>query len=245
LVNWIEAERTWYNFERAIQGGFRACPDNFFARKVLGLQGKGNLFFQSLENLSLSAVSCTSVGSEMIQVFNFGNLRTLKLWNCFSSLTLLEEFVEIAQAPRLRSFELVTGVVYRASELERTGEQHHVIARFLNSFHGLEDLSLILTDFVPQIPEDRDAVLFNGILNHSPTLRRLAVHTRLLDIDYYSAQSGNTPWCEQRDLLYKSTNLSYIGIGGLPSQLVNSFLFPFYSIKHTRHGIILTFILIP
>ena len=102
LVNWIEAERTWYNFERALHGGFRPCPDNSFATKVLGIQGKGNVFFQSLESLSLSAVSCTSVGSKMIQVFNFSNLRTLKLRNCSSSLTLLEEFVKMAQAPRLR-----------------------------------------------------------------------------------------------------------------------------------------------
>ena len=235
LVNWAEAERTWYNFERAIHGGFRPCPDNFFARKILGIQGAGNVFFQCLENLSLSAMSCRSVGSEMMQVFNFSNLRTLKLWNCCSSLTLLEEFVKTTQAPRLRSFELVAGVLYRASELERAGKEHHVIARFLSSFHGLEDLSLVLTDFEPQIPEDRDAILFNGILNHSPTLRRLTVHTRLLDIDYYSIESGDTPWCEQRDLLYRGTNLSYIGTGGSPSQLVNSFFtFPFRGIKHNR-----------
>ena len=59
------------------------------------------------------------------------------------------------------------------------------MARFLGAFHGLEDVSLMLTQ-----PVNWD-VIIKGILNHESTLRRLTIHDRDIDYNTDSGEDGN------------------------------------------------------
>lgn len=49
------------------------------------------IIFSSLNTLELSAVSFASVEQEMMLAFNICNLSRFKLWNCPSSLALLNK----------------------------------------------------------------------------------------------------------------------------------------------------------
>jgi hypothetical protein len=222
LVDWEKAENTWYDFQRAMLGGFPDHPDNFFARKVLEVQrGEENILFQSLNSLLLSAVSFELAEPEMMYAFNMCNLSTLRLWNCPSCLILLEDLIGMAKNIRLKSFELVIDPTCLASHTELgEREEGDIVARFLNAFHGLEDLSLMLT-----LPVNWD-VIFKGILNHVSTLRRLTIHNRDFHLEDFSCKDGSIPWSDQKGILFKDPRLSYIGTSGSPSQLVGLFHFP-------------------
>lgn len=219
FINWVRVEKTWNDYQRAIFNRSILGSDNFFARDVLHIHGgNGKVIFPSLITLELSAVSFASAEPEMMYAFNICNLRRLKLWNCPSSLVLLDKIVDRAQIPRLKSFELVLDLDCVHSHLGLEGEIELSVARFLHAFQGLEDLSIML----PR-PVAWDIVI-KAIWHHRLTLRRLTLHYRDIDSDEDSDVDGDIPWNDQRLILYKDTGLSYIGTSGSLPQLVKRFL---------------------
>jgi hypothetical protein len=219
FVDWIRVEAAWNDHQRVTRKGSPPGPENFFARDVLHVHGgHEKTMFPSLTTLELSAVSFASAEPEMMHAFNIRNLRRLKLWNCPSSLVLLNKIVDRAQTPRLRSFELVLDLDCVRSHLELEGEMELPVARFLHAFHGLEDLSIML----PQ-PIAWD-IIIRGIWHHRLTLRRLTLHDRDIDSDEDSVVDGDIPWNDERHILYRDTRLNYIGTSGSLPHLVRHFL---------------------
>jgi hypothetical protein len=228
FVSWNKVEKTWRSYELRMGGNVPQFSDNFFARKVLGIQPGGERgLFRSLKNLFLSSVSFGAAVPEMIYAFNLSNLKTLTLRNCPYSLELLKGIVKNAHSLRLKSFELVIGLECRCFELE-VAQQYDIVARVLKSFSGLEDLSLMLEDLHYRLtpPRDWDATLVEGVLNHYSTLKRLVIHTgpSYLGLGGYIEEGDDDiPWSEQRDDLYRSGTLNCIGTTGLPSKLVSPY----------------------
>jgi hypothetical protein len=219
FVDWDRVERAWNHHQWTTRMDSPLRVDNFFARDVLQLyNGDERVIFPSLTGLDVSAVLFAGAELEMAHAFHMRNLSRLKLWNCPSSLILLNKIVDRAQTPRLISFELTLGLEAFQSHLEVKGEVELHIARFLRSFHGLEDLSIMLLQ-----PIAWDIVL-RAIWHHRITLRRLTIHDRDIDSDEDSIVDGDVPWNDQRLVLYRDTRLSYIGTSGSPPQLVSPLL---------------------
>jgi hypothetical protein len=217
FVDWIRVEKAWNYHQRATRRRSPPGPDNIFARDILHIHGgHDKTFFPSLTTLELFAVSFASAGLEMMH--NMRNLRRLKLWNCPSSLILLNKNVDRAQTPRLKSFELALDIDCVHSHLGLEREVELPVARFLHAFDGLEDLSIML----PQ-PTTWDIVI-RGVWRHRLTLTRLTLHDRDIDSDEDSVVDGDIPWNEQRHILHRDTRLSYIGTSGSLPQLVRPFL---------------------
>ena len=109
-------------------------PENWFARDLKLKPGEHSVLFLSLRKLSLSGITFTHGIEEIVSAFNFFNLRSLKLRDCLGTNPLLELLASPSQPMRLTSFELnFTGHWIEQYELMP-------LARFLQSFAGLEDL---------------------------------------------------------------------------------------------------------
>ncbi|KAF2174668.1 hypothetical protein K469DRAFT_756655 [Zopfia rhizophila CBS 207.26] len=198
LLDWEKAESIWFDdYKRRVRA---PIPDNFFAKKVLGVtSGEKKTLLQSLEDLSLLALSFESAIPEMACSFNMRNLHTLKLWNCPGSLDLLLALVaDGTDTIQYKSFELVL-------DLHTFWSQgNHVdaavpVATFLSGFCGLEDLYLMLP------PSLGWNIITQSILCHKSTLRRLA-------IDDQNADEGALAGQIKFSQLFEDTNLRCIGI---------------------------------
>lgn len=175
LIDWETAEYHWSDVYRVIVGEDTAFPDNFFAKFVLGTKpGEQKCQLTSLEYLSLHSVSCQFAAPEMAYALNMSKLHTLKLWNCPYSLDMLLEVISTAQTLKYKSLELVVEPRFVNADEESTHPGRHdaTVAAFLKVIEGLEDLYLLLPDWMDW------NVVAQGLLQHVSTLRRLVVHAR-------------------------------------------------------------------
>lgn len=221
LVDWWKAERSWHDHQSAILGGYPPGRENFFARRVLGVHPEEEtVLFKSLESLSLFAVSFGFAESGFIQAFNMNNLRSLKLWNCPSSLTMLDGHFGENGNLNLTSFELVMDTTCLGSYMgvSEEDEEGGKTVNFINGFCGLKDLFLML-------PPPTDWKLVGGaILNHRLTLERLVLHDRGMDPDANEVADGEISWRNVRDILCRSKRLSCLGTNIPISQLVRPYI---------------------
>lgn len=106
----------------------------------------------------------------------FCSLQSLTLRNCPNQLRLLHSLSTSHHPPQLKRFEACFDFL-----LYEPGEQQYssVVARFLCSFRGLQDLYLRLSNF----PESEFCIQ-DGIRHHQSTLKTLIYHERkLIPID--------------------------------------------------------------
>jgi hypothetical protein len=212
LVEWTAAELGWYAHQIETLGGSPPRPVNFFATTILGIQpNQENVLFQSLETLLFSGVAFSPFENELSHSFNMMNLSTLQLRNCPGSLELLGALLEQGVTLKLKSFELAIDLLHSYQYSAKM--QAEVIRRFLNSFQGLEDLFLLLT----QPP--KWYLIVDSIMNHQSTLKRLVVHERKtlrrLAVD------GGVPWHNSGELLFHESKLSCFGTSGPISAMVS------------------------
>ena len=218
LISWERAARTWRK-TLAWQSPMPTTTQNFFASNVLGVQpGQAIERLPSLERLSLAAVSFRSVPMEMACAFNFAGLRELELWHCPYSLRLLGALVEFVSMT-LKSFKFTID----SDPGSQPGSCDAIVARFLKSFQGLEQLHLML-------PTPIDwGVLCSGVTKHSSTLRHVVAHTRTeayLNIRNEDPSRDddfdrNIAWSDDIARLLRGVNLVGIGLSIQPSVLVS------------------------
>jgi hypothetical protein len=177
LIDWTSAEHIWFRSYRWDRDNktFRSMPDNFFARKVLGIfEDKTPILLESLQSLTLSALSFSVSPTEMAHAFNMSNLHTLKLFNCPYSLDLLLKLAnQTNDLIKCKSFELV---LTTAGSLDWDETTENAVSAFLQAFHGLEDLYLMLPETT------KWKIILESILYHEDTLQRLVLHN---DGTYY------------------------------------------------------------
>lgn len=174
LVDWIEADDSWFT-DRAVWTGPRSL--NFFAQDILELSSRDEekkVLLPSLRDLTLSAVSFRSVPKKLACAFNFSGLRSLKLRNCPCTRSLLEVLINPNQVIKLTSLELLLG----EDEWDDPHAEMDPVKPFLESFEGLEELSLLIAD--PMGVEDD---YWSPIFHHQRTLKKLVYHERAIDID--------------------------------------------------------------
>jgi hypothetical protein len=211
--------RIKYPFDKRLSNRcpHRDHPSLIFAKMVLQIgPGEEKLLFPSLDTLdtlSLSAVSFQFAAREMACALNVIELNSLKLWNCSQSLGFLDTIVSEGRTPRLRSFELVIDLDHDEAEIHAdptTG--------FLKAFKELKDLFLMFTE-----PTNWNSVV-PGILAHKSTLKRLMVHGRSPDhLGRPDDEEIPTSTIEQ---LFGEIRLSCFGICVGALRLVRSLLFP-------------------
>lgn len=145
-------------------------------RLELGFGGRGaefeliwtqnGLVFPSLQILSLSHVYFTAIAPEITSALNISGLRSVSLNHCPAIQELLRAIIRSGQQVRFTSLELAIRCK-GAEDLETVD----LLATFLQSFGGLVDLYLLLSNG-PQI----DSGFWRSVLHHRHTLRRLAYH---------------------------------------------------------------------
>lgn len=205
LIDWATAEDIWALGMSHSTLHPTMVPENFFASNLLRIErGENQEMLPSLEYLSLSAVSFLLFEVELSHALNMNKLRTLKLHNCAYSLGLLEVLSGSGRSTQLRSFELLVDPFCRRKQGRHMDTCDQVVARFLKSFQGLEDIYLSL----PNSPDW--GVIADGILNHQSTLRRLVTSERILNDDG-DAVDGNGPLDEKYNRLYSSSTLAAVG----------------------------------
>ena len=153
------------------------CPArDFFASYVLGIcEGSEPVVFSALRSLCLSSLSFKGAFNKWSSALKVENLRELKLWDCRGTLHLLNRLVDTKQAINLISLEIV---VLGFSQNTNSPSLHN----FLQTFTGLEALYLIL-------PFSDWDLTIKGVMRHRETLRRLVLHSRILD-HYGMARDG-------------------------------------------------------
>ncbi|KAN0095953.1 hypothetical protein V8E51_014758 [Hyaloscypha variabilis] len=151
------------------------------------------VLFKSLNVLSLSAISFEGEEIRMAHAFNILKLTTLKLVNCHFCLPMLENLVEMDQI----------GWVWK--------DDGKSISSFLNSFSGLEDIFLMLTD------EGWD-LIFLTISNHAMTLERLVIHERTSN-QYGGDLDSQVDLSSELENLLSKTSLICLGANISPWEL--------------------------
>ncbi len=164
----------WVGATEGLRAGRLNGSRNLFARDVLRLEaGKRRVLFPCLHSLSLSAVSFRQSIEDMASAFNFERLQTLKLRNCPGTNTLLEMPVDSNQTIRLTSLELIVRSLYPESS-----KSTPAACRFLQMFHGLKDLFMLI-----HAPERVTGTYWAAVLHHKSTLKRLVYHERSVDLN--------------------------------------------------------------
>jgi hypothetical protein len=175
LSDWRETKLGWHDTLKWESPGAGPPPQNFLADKVLFVwPGRPKAVLPTLRDLSLSAVSFETVTVEYIQSLNVAELRSLKLWNCPGSIDFLEAINEAGVALKLESFEFVLNLSDEEVVMRPYYRATTVLATFLESFSGLKDLYLMLTD-----PVEWETIV-EAISHHVLTLRRLVTHQLVL-----------------------------------------------------------------
>ena len=217
LLEWARAEDAYYDgLKRRGQTDFDFTV-NFFARNVLSaFPGEARVILPRLSYLSLSDVSFQAATEEMQYALNITRLTTLKLRNCPYSLALLDTIVHGAQTIRLRSFELVIDMLVDLQGA-REDKRDVSISKFLDSFQGLEDVYLMITN-----PIDWGLVS-QSISRHVSTLDRLVTHGRHINHAHDKLDSP-IPWCNDLKNLYHDAKLTCIGTCSMSSDLVRAII---------------------
>ncbi|KAI9784369.1 MAG: hypothetical protein M1816_000893 [Peltula sp. TS41687] len=181
LVDWVEADDSWFN-----DRGLWTVPrsPNFFAQEILGLSSrdeekKGKVMLPALRDLTLSALSFQSVPKKLACFFNFSALHSLKLRYCPCTRALLEVLTGAKEGIKLTSLELI---LFEDEWDDLEDVAMDPVKPFLESFEGLEDLSLVIVD--PMGVEDD---YWSPIFHHQRTLKRFVYHERAIDIEEDSA----------------------------------------------------------
>ena len=191
-------------------------PVNFFATDVLRVfPGEKRVVLPHLSVLSLSKVSFQAAAKEMQHALNITHLSSLKLQNCGYSLALLDTIVGGNHKMRLRSFELV--IDKKANTFQGARKKRHdvSISAFLDSFRGLEDLYLMITD-----PIDW-GLISKSISNHTSTLDRLITHGSQHGV-FLAAHDPAILSCNELNDLYQGTNLTCIGTSSISPESVSA-----------------------
>lgn len=165
--------------------------DALFANHILGLPGREIRKFVALKALSLSrvtliekevsGVAASSHGynlrhatrihaaEQISNMFDFSVLRSSKLRLCHGWEELLEVLMNYSRPIKLVSLEI-------QSAISDEPEKSEIIAPFLESFEGLEDLFLQLQ--IPTASTRWD--IWRSALHHKKTLRRFVYQCRTI-----------------------------------------------------------------
>ncbi|KAI5455678.1 hypothetical protein BGZ63DRAFT_135900 [Mariannaea sp. PMI_226] len=139
-----------------------------FSSKILRLYSAPSApWFDQLQVLSLSGIP---VGADLAAAIDFRKMRSLTLRKCFGWHLLLEGIVQRKATTSLKTLE-VQDRPHESSVLTR----QQVLARFLDSFRGLERLFLSLVG----PPRSREMDLWAHVVGHRKTLRRYVHHERI------------------------------------------------------------------
>lgn len=154
-------------------------PKNFFAIDVLGLvKGDHSVVLRSLERLTLLGAMFDGFEDEIIHALNVGNLKSLQLRECNSTLSLLSKIVTSGLPISWKQFELrLDRSVWLTLSPSQQQGQSLIISQLLTHAEGLESLALTLI-----LSEGTGFLDWNmigrAIFSHLPTLRRLVLNGR-------------------------------------------------------------------
>lgn len=167
--------------------------ENQFVHGILRVPRKArSLLFQSLRKLTLSHITFQNGVEDLISAFNFPQLFSLKLRDCWRTNHMFDAIVSASSKMRLTSFELnLTGQCLDQYDLLP-------LTRFLRSFEGLEDLFLLCNPSTDQLEQN-----WLSALHHKSTLKGLVYQESTL----YDRHEGG-----QMDRLWELTGLHCIGI---------------------------------
>jgi hypothetical protein len=176
---------------------------------------EAKVVFPGLKIASLSAVSFLRAKAELAQALNLSQLRTLKLRNCRGTNDRLTMLADSSETLHLTSFELTKSRRY-LDDWELMP-----LVRFLESFQGLEELSLLCDG-------TRDPLIEEGwrsILHHCSTLKRFVHHQREVELDHeYKVitiyQHDLSEWYVQIMDLVLKTSLDCIGFCCSPKDML-------------------------
>jgi len=208
----------WADASEVLHRGDGNRSSNPFARDVLRLEaGQRRVLFPCLRRLSLSAVSFRRSIEDMASAFNFERLQTLKLRNCPGTNALLEMLVDSDQTIRLTSLELVVRSLYPEESTSRPAA-----CRFLQMFHGLKDLFMLV-----DAPESATETYWRAVLYHKSTLRRVVYHERCVDLDDESPNlelpmDNGLKWDRSMFDSFPGSDLECVGLCDSPVYLVCS-----------------------
>jgi hypothetical protein len=176
---------------------------SLFTSKVLRLQQPATPMFHALRTLSLCSVSFTTslfdeteATRRILEAFNFSTLRSLKIRSCPGWELVLQNLTGSTPPMALRSFEIQSTI----SEDGYVGPG--VIAPFLESFEGLDELFLSTSSPAPTLD------IWHAMGHHIKTLRRFVHHQRDVVLDETSPILE-----EERDL----SDLSFFDVSDLGS----------------------------
>jgi hypothetical protein len=148
----------------------------------------------------------------MVRALNMTGLRTLKLWNCPSCIDLLKAIIDANETMNLTTFELVIGLDCHAQSCSPLRGADLVIALFLTTFRGLEDIYIMVLDL------EWD-VIMEGVRKHDATLRRLVTYNSW-GVKYGDSLDGDGKWQNGMEVLHQCRTLVGVGTCMSPSALV-------------------------
>ena len=182
----------------------RANGENFFAHYMLNVSPQFGIqtpLFPALRSLELSFVSFENGIEDMISIFNFPQLTSLKLRNCFRMNGLFTSLSRPSRSIQLSCFEInCTGPYVEQIELKP-------LLQFLKSFSGLRDL-FVLCQPLREYGKD----FWLSIEQHRPTLRRFVYQQAAIFNDCSDPRPG---------ILWEFESLDFTSIGCTPQELVS------------------------
>lgn len=181
FVDWENLDLRYdaaFNWIDTIETARDCCT---FSTRILRLPSsptRSLLLFPDLQELSLSGIP---IGTDLAKAIDITNVRSLTLRRCFGWHLFLARVIDRGIDVRLKTLE-----VQDLSHVSSTSSGKQVLARFLDTFKGLERLSVSYV--CPSIPEPD---LWAHAAGHRDTLRRYVQHERI-----YTGMDGPIWPCE-------------------------------------------------
>lgn len=195
---------------------------NFFAERVLGITSSSSsssngsgMQFPSLRHLSLGHLSFQSAFKGMATSLNVSALRSLKLYRCRHTFSLLDHIVKSKQTMRLKSFEIVLDG--RERPLSEAGDEHKALITFLTSFEGLEELCVLILKEIVLLPLS----YLIPVYHHKSSLKRIIYHTRPV-VGEALRDVWDPEYLEHLTEFVPTTKLEFIGINVNVTWMVKS-----------------------
>lgn len=163
FLRWKEVEENWRTHY-----GTDHLTNNIFAEQILS-RGPNNTWrkLSCLSSLSLSEAPFSNAFDEIASALNFSQLRSLKLRCCASMMRFLLALITSNTPIVLTTLEITT-----RDFAEGYGDLDSILVRFLNSFHGLEELHLLVQ------PVYEAYNYWQALKSHVATLRNFLYHER-------------------------------------------------------------------
>ncbi|KAH7113512.1 hypothetical protein EDB81DRAFT_824392 [Dactylonectria macrodidyma] len=166
FVDWESFDSQYDPTFNWIGSGEMAGGHCMFSNRILRIPpSPGCSFFPDLQTLSLSGVP---IGTDLANVVDIANLRSLTLRRCLGWHLFLARIMDRGIEVQLKTLE-----VQDLPHVASTSSGKRALARFLDAFTGLE--KLYVSHVGPSIPEPD---LWAHAAGHRATLRRYVQHER-------------------------------------------------------------------